>query len=90
MSEQQICNDANCYESPSYFLSDPDEIPRTIFWCACLLAYSTMVGLSMGNGDLGFVVGLGGVGGLGGNCLARQRGWVLRFKLPHRQAGYRL
>lgn len=84
MSDQEIQAENKHSEPVSSFLPDPNEIPRTIFWSVCLLAYATLLGLIAGNADFGFVVGLGSACGLGVHRIAVRRDWTLRSKIPRR------
>lgn len=85
MSDQKIRGATTQTEPISSFLPDPHEIPRTVFWSGCLLAYTTVIGLIAGNADFGFVVGLGAGCGLGAHRLAVRGDWALRTKIPRRQ-----
>lgn len=84
MSDQKIYADERTNQSISRFLPDPDEIPRTIFWCLCLLAYATLAGIVVGHADFGFTVGTGAAFGLGAHRIAVRRDWALRSKIPRR------
>jgi hypothetical protein len=84
MSDQKIQAENRPSEPVSSFLPDPNEIPRTIFWSVCLLAYATLLGLIAGNADFRFVVGLGAACGLGVHRIAVRRDWTLRSKIPRR------
>jgi hypothetical protein len=84
MSDQKIDANERMSQSISSFLPDPDEIPRTIFWCLCLLAYATMAGIVVGHADFGFAVGAGAAFGLGTHRIAVRRDWALRRKIPCR------
>lgn len=84
MSDQETQAENEHSEPIASFLPDPNEIPRTIFWSVCLLAYSTLIGLISGNPDFGFVVGVGSACGLGIHQIAVRRDWALRAKVPRR------
>ncbi|MDB5615217.1 MAG: hypothetical protein JWQ22_2870 [Devosia sp.] len=84
MSDQKIQSENGRSEAVSGFLPDPNEVPRTIFWSVCFLAYATLIGGVVGNANYGFVVGLGSACGLGAHQIAMRRDWALRAKMPRR------
>ncbi len=61
-------------------LPDPYENSRMVIWSVLVLVYGTFAGLLAGNGNLGFVAGLGAGCGLGLHQLAIRQDWPLRFK----------
>lgn len=84
MSEQKTETSDRHLRDLDGFLPDPEEIPRTIFWSICLLAYAILAGIAARSPDLGFVVGLGAACGLGIHRIAVRGDWALRFKIPRR------
>ena len=84
MSDQNTQAERGLSEAASRFLPDPDEIPRTVFWCACVLGYASLVGLMAGQVNCGFVVGLGAACGLAAHRIAVRRDWGLRTKVRRR------
>lgn len=82
MSGQNVQPGSDCAGGELHFLPDPNEIPRTLFASACALSYATLAGLLAGNGNFGFVIGLGAACGLGLHRVATRRDWALRRKIP--------
>lgn len=82
MIGQKAQFDSDHADGARHFLPDPNEIPRTLFASVCALSYATLAGLLAGNGDFGFIIGLGAACGLGLHCVATRRDWALRRRIP--------